>query len=291
MIKKYSIAAVAAASALLTAACSAGGGAGPLMAGGNKAAKSCAPAPNKVAADAVPAWNSPVGFTGAWYYNSSASPVTVESVSLIGAHNLILHKAIVYQTRRGQDIQLTPVNGWPSISLGSDRAFWRPMPSSPFPGAVIDPDPRTARRRLAQRLRGRCRRHGEDPRGRVRDRPGSDLPAGKHRIHDPQLFGLRDQPARRPDDEAPCHARPTGTQSARPGTTRDLARFIPGRGSRPGQRQEHHPAGHLRGIDRHPRGRCGGGHLRGTGPPLPGSRFPELPRMRLRKARPPVGPN
>jgi hypothetical protein len=138
---KYSIAAVAAASALLTAACSAGGGAGPLVTGSNKASKACTPAPNKSAADAIPSWNSPVGFTDALYYNSSASPVTVESVSLIGAHNLILHKAIVYQTRRGQD-QLTPVNGWPAISLGSDRVSWARR--QPVPGAVIDPDPPNA---------------------------------------------------------------------------------------------------------------------------------------------------
>jgi hypothetical protein len=138
---KYSIAAVAAASALLTAACSAGGGAGPLVAQSNKAAKSCAPAPNKVASDAIPAWNSPVGFTGALYYNPTASPVTVESVSLIGAHNLVLHKAIVYQTRREQN-QLAPANGWPAISLGSDQASWARR--QPVPGAVIDPDPPNA---------------------------------------------------------------------------------------------------------------------------------------------------
>jgi hypothetical protein len=141
MIKKYSIAAVAAASALLTAACSAGGGAGPLVSGSNKGEKACAPAPSKIASEAVPAWNSPVGFTGAWYYNPTASPVTVESVSLIGAHNLVLHKTIVYQTRREQN-QLAPVNGWPAVSLGSDPASWARR--QPVPGAVIAPDPPNA---------------------------------------------------------------------------------------------------------------------------------------------------
>jgi hypothetical protein len=138
---KYSIAAVVAASALLTAACSAGGGAAPLVTPNNEAVLACATAPNKALVDDTPAWNSPVGFALSWYYNTSASPVIVESVSLIDAHNLVLHKAIVYEAERERN-QITPVDGWPAISLGSDPASWARR--QPIPGAVIDPDPPNA---------------------------------------------------------------------------------------------------------------------------------------------------
>jgi hypothetical protein len=138
---KYSIAAVVTASALLTAACSAGGGAGPLMTENNEAAQGCASAPNNNLSDDTPAWNSPVGFALVWYYNASASPVVVESASLIDAHNLVLHKAIVYEAERERN-QLTPVDGWPAISLGSNAASWARR--QPVPGAVIDPDPPNA---------------------------------------------------------------------------------------------------------------------------------------------------
>jgi hypothetical protein len=57
--------------------------------------------------DDTPAWNSPVGFALFWHYNASASPVVVESVSLIDAHNLVLRKAIVHEAEREQN-QLTP---------------------------------------------------------------------------------------------------------------------------------------------------------------------------------------
>jgi hypothetical protein len=133
----YSVAAVIAASVLLTAACSADGGGGPLVTLNNEATQVCVPAPNSASSDDIPAWNSPVGYALVWYYNASASPVVVESVSLIDTHNLVLHKAVVYEAEHEQN-QLTLTDGWPAMSLGSDPAGWARRQS--VPGAVIDPD-------------------------------------------------------------------------------------------------------------------------------------------------------
>lgn len=138
---KYSVAVVIAASALLTAACSTGGKGGPLVTQNNEAVQACVPAPSSYPSDDIPGWDSPVGFALVWYYNASTSPVVVESVSLIDAHNLVLHKAVVYEAEREQH-QLTLVDGWPVISLGSDPAAWARRQS--VPGAVIRPDPPNA---------------------------------------------------------------------------------------------------------------------------------------------------
>jgi hypothetical protein len=135
---RYSVAVVIAASVvLLTSACSTGGGAGPLVTENNEAAQACVPAPNSYRSDDIPAWNSPVAFALVWYYNASASPVVVESVSLIDAHNLVLHKSVVYEAEHEQH-QLIPAVGWPAISQGSDPAAWAHRQG--VPGAVIRPD-------------------------------------------------------------------------------------------------------------------------------------------------------
>jgi hypothetical protein len=126
---------------LLTAACSTGGRADPLVTQNNEAVQACVPAPNSYPSDDIPARDSPVGFAFVWYYNASASPVVVESVSLIDAHNLVLHKAVVYEAEREQH-QLTLADGWPAISLGSEPAAWAQRQS--VPGAVIRPDPPNA---------------------------------------------------------------------------------------------------------------------------------------------------
>jgi hypothetical protein len=51
----------------------------------------------------------PAAFDG--YYNSSASPVEIESVSLIDSHDLVLHGAVVYEMRHSED-PLIQVDGW-----------------------------------------------------------------------------------------------------------------------------------------------------------------------------------
>jgi hypothetical protein len=135
---RYSAVAVLAVSTLLLAACSGGGGAGqPLVAATSRGAQVCVPAPNLLGDD-IPAWNSPVGFALTWYYNASASPVEIESVSLIGSHNLVLHQAVVYEAEREQH-QLILSDGWPLISTNSDPGGWARRQG--VPGALVSPDP------------------------------------------------------------------------------------------------------------------------------------------------------
>jgi hypothetical protein len=59
---------------------------------------SCTPAPNPAAG--LSRWNSPFGESVGMYYNQSSVPVTVQAVSLVGAHNMVLHGAIVYEMVR-----------------------------------------------------------------------------------------------------------------------------------------------------------------------------------------------
>ena len=137
---RYSAAALA-ASALLLAACSAGGSAGQPLASGTvqEGMKACAGAPNLPVYD-TPAWNSPTGWAVDRYYNASASPVEIESVTLIDSHDLVLHEALVYEMRHSEHA-LVSVDGWPLISTGSDPGAWARRQS--VPGAVIPPETST----------------------------------------------------------------------------------------------------------------------------------------------------
>jgi hypothetical protein len=146
---KYTAAAAFAATTLLLAACSAGGSAGqpsggaghPLAVGVvQEGVKGCAEAPNVAPSAKTPAWNSPVGWALDWYYNRSASPVEIESVSLIDSHNLILHGAIVYEMRHSEH-PLIQADGWVVMSQGADPGAWARRQS--VPGAVIPPQAST----------------------------------------------------------------------------------------------------------------------------------------------------
>ena len=127
-------AAVIALAALVLAGCSAGE---PPLSQGNEqgGVKVCAPAP--FGSTATPAWNSPVGFAVDWYYNTSATPVMVESVSLIDPHNLTLRQSLVYEAA-GENHWLASADGWPHIGDGSDPVAWAHR--QPVPGALINPD-------------------------------------------------------------------------------------------------------------------------------------------------------
>jgi hypothetical protein len=58
----------------------------------------CTPAPN--AGVGISSWHTPVAATVGMYYNQSRAPVTVQAVSLVGAHNMVLHGAMVYKMVR-----------------------------------------------------------------------------------------------------------------------------------------------------------------------------------------------
>ena len=125
MIRYSAAALVLAATALLTAACSAGSSAvQPLVMGTvQKGAQACAEAPDRYPSAGIPAWNSPVGYALNWYYNSSAAPIEIVSVSLIDAHNLILHGAIVYELPHSEN-PLSQATGWAVMSQSARPRLW-----------------------------------------------------------------------------------------------------------------------------------------------------------------------
>ena len=137
-MNRYSAIAVLAATALLLVGCSAGGSADePLVVGVvQKGVQACAEAPNLAPSVKVAAWNSPIGWAFDWYYNQSTLPVEIESVSLIDSHNLMLHKAIVYEMRYSEH-PLVQVDGWSLIDTNADPSAWAQRQR--VPGAVIPP--------------------------------------------------------------------------------------------------------------------------------------------------------
>lgn len=85
-----------AGAALLLAGC--GSSAAPLVIHSQQAGMSlCTPAPNPGAGIGLDRWDSQVGISAGMYYNQGQRPVTVRTVSLVGAHNMVLHGALVYE--------------------------------------------------------------------------------------------------------------------------------------------------------------------------------------------------
>jgi len=83
----------AGAMAILLAGC---GTAAPLTTASTQAGiVQCTPAPNPAAG--FSRWNSVIGVAVGMYYNQSSAAVTVRTVSLIGAHNLVLRGALVHE--------------------------------------------------------------------------------------------------------------------------------------------------------------------------------------------------
>lgn len=101
-----------------------------------KALIMCAPAPDPEAG--VTRWDSPVGFYGGIYYNQSSVHVTMESVSLLSPHNLILHGAAVYEVAHF-DIALPYEWAWGHEGTRYSAAQWAAI-RQPVPGAILPPE-------------------------------------------------------------------------------------------------------------------------------------------------------
>lgn len=69
-----------------------------LLYSAQKALIACIPAPDPGAE--IIRWDSQIGYYAGIYYNQSSGPVTMESVSLLHPHNLILHEAAIYKVAR-----------------------------------------------------------------------------------------------------------------------------------------------------------------------------------------------
>ena len=132
---RYLALAVLPATVLLLAACSAGSQ--PLAsATRQKGVELCAEAPNTAPSAGVPAWNSPTGWSIGRYYNTTASPVELQSVALIDSHGLVLHGAVVYEMRHSENAPVMS-DGWGKMSLGTDPVLWARRQN--LPGAVVPP--------------------------------------------------------------------------------------------------------------------------------------------------------
>ncbi|HEY2506907.1 MAG TPA: hypothetical protein VGI58_10355 [Streptosporangiaceae bacterium] len=95
----------------------------------------CVPTPDK-SADTL-SWNTPVGFAQNYFHNRSGDPLTVESVSLIDPHNLILHGAVVYEMVHDRNA-LGNESAWADEPFGIKLGVWRNHHQA-VPGAVIEP--------------------------------------------------------------------------------------------------------------------------------------------------------
>jgi hypothetical protein len=123
------VAAAVAVAAVALAGCSSGGE--PLANGtAQEGMRVCVPAPNP-GDPASTAWDSVIGFTGNYYYNPSSAPVVIESVSLLGAHNLVLREVAVYQMRHAEH-PLGSGFAWSRFGRYADPVAWthRPKPGT-----------------------------------------------------------------------------------------------------------------------------------------------------------------
>ncbi len=81
-------------------------------------------------------WDAPIGFTGGAYYNQSAKPLSIEAVSLIDPHGVILRSSLVYEQLHYKyplplDMQ------WSQFVHYSAPAQWAARQA--IPGAVLPP--------------------------------------------------------------------------------------------------------------------------------------------------------
>jgi hypothetical protein len=121
------------ATAAAVSACGSGSDPGPLAADvAQRSFATCVPAPD--APGQIKAWDTRIGFSTASFVNVSRSRLVVESVSLIDAHNLILHGALVYEQVHSQHPMIQQ-DAWATIGDSvppSDRTGIQQVP-----GAVI----------------------------------------------------------------------------------------------------------------------------------------------------------
>lgn len=143
LIIRYSAIAALAAAALLPTGCSSVSGSAGQPLGldtQQEGVRSCEAAPTEIPSAGIPKWNSPIGWALNSYYNSSTSPIELESVSLIDSHGLVLHGVTVYEMRHSEN-PLILSDGWGHMSQGASPSMWAGRQS--VPGAVIPPETST----------------------------------------------------------------------------------------------------------------------------------------------------
>jgi hypothetical protein len=110
------------------------GSAAPLVTESEQAGMStCTPAPNPIAGIGISRWSSPVGVAVGMYYNQSSASVTVQTVSLVAEHNMVLHGAMVYEMARYRN----PLPNMFQWEYGSSGLKVNAKLVQQVPGAVI----------------------------------------------------------------------------------------------------------------------------------------------------------
>jgi hypothetical protein len=82
----------------------------------------------------VRSWQSPVSFAANFYVNQGSHPATIESVRLIDAHGLVLHRALVYEMLHARHPLYTAI-AWSLADRGALPSSWARR--QPIPGAVV----------------------------------------------------------------------------------------------------------------------------------------------------------
>jgi hypothetical protein len=114
-------------------ACSSGGP-GPLVLNQQQEGiSSCMP---DSPADGLLTWATPVGYAEDMYWNRSSQALTVQSVSLLDPHNLVLHGGVLYEMVH--DFHALPLSwAWAQEDREVPAAEWRARQR--IPGAVMPP--------------------------------------------------------------------------------------------------------------------------------------------------------
>lgn len=87
-------------------------------------------------ADGLHTWATPVGYAEDMYWNQSSQALTIESVSLLDPHNLVLHGSVLYEMVH--DFHPLPLAwAWAQEGREVPAAEWRARQR--IPGAVMPP--------------------------------------------------------------------------------------------------------------------------------------------------------
>ena len=118
-------------------ACSGGSGSpGPLAVRVQQRGQAdCSPAPNP--STATVSWNTPIWFAIDSFANTSGGPLTIKSVSLIDAHNVVLRGAVAYDEGDHSQRELMQTGATADIARSVPPPDWARHQA--VPGAVIPP--------------------------------------------------------------------------------------------------------------------------------------------------------
>lgn len=121
--------AILAALVTVVTACASGGG--PLVVGIQQdSSSSC------TLSTGPQAWDVPVGFGSFMYWNQTSAPLTIDSVTLLDPHNLVLHRSVLYRMVHAAHA-LANASPWAQEGQYVPLADWRARQR--IPGAVLPP--------------------------------------------------------------------------------------------------------------------------------------------------------